>query len=261
MNLYIQQVWAARYFWWHLARSDIRARFRRSYLGILWAILNPMLMTTILTMVMSFIFKSQPFSYAPYVFSGLIVWEVMTTSGKNGSDAFLKAESYIKQFKHPLLIYSLRTVLVSTIYMLYALIALIVWIMIKAPMHLLVTAVWIIPALFMLVFLVLPVTILCGVTNTKFRDFEQLLSLIFQSIYYLSPIFISDQLLLQSHTLRYMVIYNPIYHLLQLFRAPILHGQSPSWIDFGFVFGTGAVLWIWAIFSLRKNESRVIHYL
>jgi lipopolysaccharide transport system permease protein len=261
MIAYIQKVWYTRFFWWHLVLSDIRARFRRSYLGIIWAILSPLLLATILTLVMSFIFKTQPLSYGPYVFSGLIVWDVVTTSGNSGCDAFVKAESYIKQFKHPLFIYSLRTVLVSVIYMLYALAGLFIWMLFEHPHHIGVSLIWLIPALVMLTYVSLPVAVLCGITNTKFRDFSQLLTLIFQMIYYISPIFISDQTLLASPKLRIMLMCNPVYHLLELFRAPILHGQSPTGLDFLVVFGAGLLLWIWAMIVLSKNESRVIHYL
>lgn len=261
MQTYLQQIWFSRYFWWHLALSDIRARFRRSYLGIVWAILNPLLLTTLLTLVMSFIFKSQPISYAPYVFSGLVIWEVITNSGNNGCDAFFKADSYVKQFKHPIIIYSIRTVLVALIYMCYAFIGLIVWMLIKYPFHLLVTAVWIVPALIMLTLIALPIAIICGMVNTQFRDFEQLLTLIFQCVWYVSPIFISDQLLMKSKKLYVLVTYNPIYHLLELFRAPILYGKSPTLIDFIYAIVLGALLWLLAARLLIKNENTLIHYL
>ncbi|EKD77216.1 MAG: hypothetical protein ACD_42C00438G0004 [uncultured bacterium] len=258
---YLQRIWSARYFWWHLALSDIRARFRRSYLGIAWAVLTPLLLTAILTLVMSFIFKSQAISYAPYVYSGLIVWEVITSSGNDGCDAFFKASSYIKQFKHPMIIYSIRTVLVSMIYMMYALIGLAAWMLLKQPFHLLVTLVWIVPALCMLFFIALPVCIVCGITNTQFRDFARLLVLIFQMVWYVSPIFISDKLLMKSKHLHVLVTYNPIYHLLELFRAPILYGHAPMIIDFAYVIVAGLIFWAWAIRLLIKNENTLIHYL
>lgn len=261
MVLYLQRVWSTRYFWWHLTLSDTRARFRRSYLGIIWAILNPLLLTILLTLVMSFIFKTQSLSYAPYVFSGLVVWTVITDSGNVGCDAFLKADSYIKQFKHPVLIYSLRTVLVSMIYMLFAYSGLFIWMAIKQPNHLIISLIWFIPALISLGFIALPVSIICGVTNTKFRDFAQLLTLLFQCIWYLSPIFISAELLMKSKHLYVLVAYNPVYHLLELFRAPALYGQHPAAVDFLYVLAASALLWLLAIHLLKKNENAIIHYL
>ncbi len=261
VNNYLNSVWNARYFWWHLAISDTRTRFRRSYLGILWAILNPLLFTLLLTAVMSFIFKTQPLSYAIYVFSGLVVWEVITSSGTNGCDEFVKAESYIKQFKQPMLIYPIRTTIVSVIYMLFGFIGLMIWQAFLSPANLLMTAVFFVPATCMLIYIALPVAILCGVTYTKFRDFSQILTLTFQAMWYASPIFISADALLKSRHLYVLVTYNPIYHLLQLFRAPILHGQAPTDINFLYVFVTGLVLWAFAIRCLVKNEKMLIHYL
>lgn len=261
MFIYLQRIWTTRYFWWHLAFSDIRARFRRSYLGIVWAVLNPLLMTAILTLVMCFIFKSQPISYAPYVYSGLIIWSVITDSGNNGCDAFLKSESYIKQFKHPIMIYSIRTVIVTLTYMLFAFIGLILWMAIKHPFHILVMLVWIVPAVASLAFVALPISIICAVTNAQFRDFSQLLMLLFQVIWYVSPIFISAQTLMQSKHLYVLVTYNPVYHLLELFRAPVLFGQAPTDVDFLYVLCTGIIFWLWAIRLLNRNENTLIHYL
>ncbi|MDF1761446.1 MAG: ABC transporter permease [Coxiellaceae bacterium] len=261
INKYIGNVWGARYFWWHLAMSDTRSRFRRSYLGIIWAILTPLLFTLLLTGVMSFIFKSQPLSYAIYVFVGLVVWEVVMSSGNNGCDEFIKAESYIKQFKQPMIIYPIRTTLVSIVYMLFGFIGIVCWQMFIAPSHLLVMALFFIPSTIMLFFVALPVAILCGMANTKFRDFSQILTLTFQAMWYASPIFISADVLLKSKHLYVLVTYNPIYHLLQLYRAPLLTGKAPTEMDFLYVLGAGIVLWLFAIRSLIKNENMLIHYL
>ena len=258
---YLADTWQSRYFWWHLALSDVRFRFRRSYLGVAWAILNPLMLTLLLTVVMSFIFGSQPLSYAIYVFCGLVVWEVITNCGYNGCAQYTKAESYIKQFKHPMLIYALRTTIVSIIYMLFGFIGLITWIAIANPSHLIMTAIFIIPAVLSLCFVALPVSLVCGMVNTKFRDFAELLKLIFQAIWYASPIFISADALLKSKHLYVLVIYNPIYHLLQLFRAPMLHGQAPTLTNFIYVLCAGIVIWLFAIRSLVKNETKLIHYL
>ncbi|MDF1653901.1 MAG: ABC transporter permease [Coxiellaceae bacterium] len=261
INNYISDVWAARYFWLHLALSDIRSRFRRSYLGIAWAILTPLLFTLLLTSVMSFIFKAQPLSYAIYVFSGLVIWEVITSCATNGCDEFLKAESYIKQFKQPMLIYPIRTAMVSIIYMLFGFIGLICWQLFIAPAHLLMMALFFIPSTIMLFFVALPVAIMSGIANTKFRDFFQMQTLAFQAMWYASPIFISADVLLKSKHLYVLVAYNPIYHLLQLYRAPLLNGQAPTLHNFLFVLGAGAILWFFAIRSLIKNENMLIHYL
>lgn len=258
---YIKETWEARHFWWHLALSDIRFRFRRSHLGILWAILNPLLLTLLLTAVMSYVFQSKPGTYAIYVFCGLVIWEVVLSCGNLGCEEFIRAESYIKQFKHPLMIYAIRTTLVALIYMLFGFIGLFAWVALAFPHHLITTAIYLLPSILSLSLVGLPLAVVCGVTNTKFRDFAELLKLIFQAIWYASPVFISADVLLKSKHLYVLVVYNPVYHLLQLFRAPMLHGQAPTLTDYKYVLCTAAVLWVLAIFSLRKNENKLIHYL
>ena len=77
---YINDLFDARYFWGHLALADLRSKYRRSHIGILWAMLQPLAFTLLLSFVMGRIFKTPVLDYIPYVFSGLIIWEFITAS-------------------------------------------------------------------------------------------------------------------------------------------------------------------------------------
>ncbi len=55
---YARKIWQARYFWTHLALSDLRTRWRRSFLGALWSLIQPLAMTALLTIVFSRIFQA-----------------------------------------------------------------------------------------------------------------------------------------------------------------------------------------------------------
>ena len=261
LKTYLSDVWLSRYFWWHLALADLRTKFRRSSLGILWAILNPLMLTILMTIVMSFVFKRSPGAYAPYVFSGLIIWDVVFSSAMMGCSTFINAEGYIKQYRHALIIYTIRNVTVAALHFCFGFIGLAVWILLTQPQNYGWVTLWVIPGLFLLILLSLPVATLCAIINTKFRDFSQLVGLIFQAIWYVSPIFIDAHTLLQSKKLYVLVEYNPVYHLLNLIRAPMLHGQAPTLVDFLYVFASIIILWLFAINSLIKNERNIIFYL
>jgi lipopolysaccharide transport system permease protein len=112
---YIRGIWAARYFWVHLALSDLRSRWRRSFFGILWTIIQPLALTLLIAIVFGKIFHTDIADYAPYILSGMIVWDFITASAVGGSLTFVQADAYIKQCRHPLAIYSLRTVLTNLI--------------------------------------------------------------------------------------------------------------------------------------------------
>jgi peptidoglycan/LPS O-acetylase OafA/YrhL len=73
---YARRIWATRYFWTHLVAADLRAKYRRSSLGLLWAIIHPLALTGLLSLVMSRVFGSPIVEYAPFIFSGLILWNL-----------------------------------------------------------------------------------------------------------------------------------------------------------------------------------------
>jgi lipopolysaccharide transport system permease protein len=58
-----------------------------------------------------------------------------------------------------------------------------------------------------------------------------------------------------------LVDYNPIYHILQLFRAPLLHGEWPTFANYAFSLGTALLFGLIAIFVGYKAERKVIFYL
>ena len=79
INSYIKGIWESRYFWTHLAFADLMARWRYSFFGILWSIIQPLGMTLLLSFVFSRVFNIDINRYAPYIFSGIIIWECILT--------------------------------------------------------------------------------------------------------------------------------------------------------------------------------------
>jgi lipopolysaccharide transport system permease protein len=74
---YLQKIWSARYFWLHLARAELKYKFRRSKLGLLWTMINPLILSLIMAFIFSNLLKVSIRDFIPYVFSGLLVWEFL----------------------------------------------------------------------------------------------------------------------------------------------------------------------------------------
>src|SRR5688572_956682 len=113
MHNYVYRIYLARYFWFYLALSDLRQKYRRSRLGIAWSILQPLGMTLLLSIVLGNLFHNNIKDYAPYVFSGMIAWESISNATIGGCNAFVFSQSYIKQCRHPYAIYTLRHTLLG----------------------------------------------------------------------------------------------------------------------------------------------------
>lgn len=260
MNPYIRDIWKSRYFWSHLVASDLRSRWRRSFFGILWTIIQPLGMTLLLAIVLSKMLKSDIYTYAPYILSGIVVWECVTACVTGGSLAFVQADAYIKQCKHPLAIYTLRTVLTSLVVLALASVALYGWAAIVLPQN--IGWQWFATlAMFPIICAILwPLATLLAYIGVRFRDVPHVTGLVMQALWFISPVYFEEKMFRQGG-LDFLVDFNPIYHLLQLVRAPLLEGRWPAAENYGYTLACAVVLALMAWVVGRRAERKVIFYL
>lgn len=259
MSTYLKDIWSARYFFLYLAGAELKYKFRRSKLGLLWTMINPLVLTGMMSFIFGNLLKIEMKEYAPYIFSGLIVWEFIHGSVIGGCNSLLASEPYIKQYKHPFAIYPLKTTLINISTFLIALSGLALWVLFINPSNLLVAMVSLPVSLICLVILGWPIATLSALTNLKYRDFTQISALGMQLLWYMSPVFFKQEMF-SSAKLSFIFEYNPVTHILNLVRAPMLYGQFPTLIDYAFVLGTAAVFYILAAMRIRSSEKGLIYY-
>jgi lipopolysaccharide transport system permease protein len=260
MREYFAGVWAARYFWIHLALSDLRSRWRRSFFGVLWSILQPLGTALLLAVVLAKLFQTSIRSYAPFIISGMIVWDFIMAVSTGGALSFVQADAYIRHYRHPLAIYSLRTALANLAVLMLASVPMYIWAAIAQPERFgisWISALSIYPVLLLIFW---PFITLLAYAGSRFRDLPNVMQLVLQAVWFVSPVYFETGMFRRAG-LNALVDYNPVFHLLQLVRAPLLEGKWPSAKDYGFCAGmivlfTGLA---WAVG--RKAEKRVIFYL
>lgn len=256
---YAHQCWRYRHFWVHLALSDLRARFRRSYLGLLWLTLQPLLLTSIMSIVFIVVLKQSFGDYSIYLFSGLIIWDFITGCFQIGAGSFLAAEGYVRQVRLPMVIYPLKAVLYCSIVFAFALSGFIVYCLLMK--HSIFTWHWVylIPFYACLVIVGAPLAIISAITNIKFRDFQQSITILLQMLMYVSPIMFTRSAF--NHPgLREWTAINPVAALLDLFRDPMIDGNAPMLVTYAVVILWASVFWTLAIWMLIRNERKIVFY-
>ena len=257
---YFRDIWAARHFWTHLALSDLRAKWRRSFFGVFWSILQPLGMTLLLAVVFGRIFKIDIASYAPYILSGILAWDFVIGTATGGALAFVQADAYIRQTRHPLAIYTLRTTLANLIVLGVASVSLFVWALVAMPQNFgpsWLAALAVYPLLALAAW---PLATLLAYVSTRFRDLPHALTLLFQALWFVSPVYFEARLFREAG-LNLLVDFNPIYHLLQIVRAPLLEGTWPTFDNVAWSVGTIGVFALLAWLVGRRAEARTIFYL
>ena len=230
MPHYLQKIWACRYFWLSLVRIDLRARYRRSIIGIGWSLVRPIALTVILCVVFKRLFQRMDvWDYAPYLLSGLACWDYFVTATKQGCHAFFQGESYIRQYPTPVAIFPLRTALAETFHFLVAL-----WVLFALAWYAkgfsnLPALLSLIPTMVLFFAFVWALATMAGFANAYFQDTQHLLDVVFQIIFYLTPIVYSPEALGPGSRLHWLVNHcNPFVPFFQLLREPILHARWPA---------------------------------
>jgi lipopolysaccharide transport system permease protein len=258
---YLSDIWRLRHFWAALVRIDLRNRYRRSMIGIGWSLLHPIAMTIVFCLVFCTVFSQDWKVYGPYVLTGLIFWNFITSGMNQGCQCFFQGESYIRQHPAPLAIYPLRTALGAGIHFLFGLCALLPFVWMVNGFGNLPALLSLVPTLVLLFISCWALAICMGVLNVLFQDCQHLIEVLLQILFYLTPIMYDpNKLHLEGRLLRIFNL-NPLAIMLKMLRQPILDGQLPSLGTYALGASVAALATVAAVFTLMRFERRMIFYL
>ena len=233
-------------------RRNIVVRYKRSALGIAWTMLNPLGTTIILTFVFSRVFGG-PASYAVYVLSGLICWTFFSQATSDSMNNLIWGGGLIKRIYVPRTVFAVSSVITGLVNMALAMVPLLVvmlvtgiyptWSMLILP----------VPALILAMF-ALGVGLFLSAIAVFFVDVTDMYAILLTAWFYLSPVIYKPELLPEEYA--WIVKLNPMYYLINLFRAPIYEGRVPSLQEFLVAGGIALVTLVigWFIFSQKADE-------
>ena len=239
---------------YELVSRDIKLKYRRSFLGYIWSILNPLLVMTVMTVVFSAMFKRNIQNYPVYLLTGRTMFEFLTTSTNAAMKSVTGNAALFKKTYVPKYIFTLAKVtscMVDTVFSLGAL--LIVMIVTRSPFH------W---QLVLLPLIIIQIYVFClglgfllAQLNVFFRDIQYIYKAVTTAWMYLTPIFYPLENL--PRTLQLIIkALNPMYYYVAQFRDMVLYGQVPGpRIFFGgwIIAGAMVVFGIW-VFQKCKNS-------
>jgi lipopolysaccharide transport system permease protein len=178
--------------------------------------------------------RTDAWTYAPYLLSGLTCWDYLVTATKQGCHSFFHGESYIRQHPAPLAIYPLRTALTETFHFLVSLGVLLGLAFCLQGFGNGVVLVSLVPTILLLFALVWSLAVLAGFANVYFQDTQHLCDVGFQILFYATPIIYDIPDLGPPGRLTWLLTHcNPLVPFLQLLREPILKGQVPRLETYG----------------------------
>ncbi|GAB4488752.1 MAG: hypothetical protein OHK0031_12550 [Anaerolineales bacterium] len=249
-----------RYAIFNFISSNLSARYRRSVLGFIWSLLNPLFTMVILSVVFSTVFHSSITNFSIYIFSGLLPWNMVLNSLNQGSMSLVAAESYLKKVYVPKFVFPLVVVGVEVVNFLLSLISLffvalllgakISWALLGLPFALVLTAVFILG----LVFLVSVITV-------YFRDLSHIIQIGLTALFYMTPIVYPLELLSGSSLLVRVIKMNPVYYFVELFHLILYQSKFPDISLWLACLGLAAVSFVVSFLVFSSKEKDIIYRL
>ena len=279
MRHYFQEVFQSRLVLSALISREIRGKYRRTFLGQLWSLANPLTQMLVYTFVFSFVFQVSSMrgdpsgveSFAIYLLCGLIPWTLFQSSVFAGIAAPLANVNLITKVYFPRIIIPMASFIATLYNSAFEFLVLLVALAVAGSVF------WpFLPVAALIVFLLMSFAVglglLLSVVNLYFRDTEYLMGIFFQVWMWLSPIIYPISLVIDRSAklgplwgtnITLMDIYslNPIVHFVSAFRNVLYDNRLPSAFDLG-------MCGIWALVSLsigvgvfRRMDSKLAEYL
>ena len=205
-----------KYLLFELVKKNIKLKYRRSYLGILWTLVEPLLTMIVLTLVFGTLFGKDDRTYPVYILCGRLLYSFFSSASKAGLKAVSGNAAMIKKVYVP-----------KYIYVVAAIISLVVLVGVAAVLR--VEPTWhIVEGLIPLVILfvmTLGIGLILATLNVFFRDIEYIWSVLTMLIMYASAIFYTTERVINTGN-GWVFNVNPIYMCIANFRNAVLYGTA-----------------------------------
>ncbi len=253
----LREIYRYRYLLHQLVIRDIKKKYRRSVLGVLWSVLNPLLMMSITAMVFSTLFRFSIANYPLYLLVGQITFTFFAESTNFAMTSILENGALLKKVYIPKYLFPLARVMSSCVNLLFTLPALLVIICVTGQPLSLGMLSFIIPLLLLFLFC-LGFGLLLATMVVYFRDVYHLYGVLLTLLSYATPIFYPENIVPVEY--KWLLAYNPLYYFMAAFRQSLYLGQMPD-------TGLMVVCGLFALFALcagswvfKRYENHFILY-
>ena len=242
----------------YLARSDIRRRYRRSTLGPFWITLSTAIMIATIGLIFGRLFKSNSSDFLPFIAVGLILWGYISSVVNESCSVFPSSEAVIRQLPLPLFIHVERMIFRNLIIFLHNIIIFpLICLFVGKPIN--VISVLSVLGLLIVTINLAWLSLLLGIVCARYRDLTQIVGSVLQIAFYVTLIIWMPRLL-EARGAAVFLDANPLYHLMEIVRAPLL-GQSPTLMNWSVSIVLLIVGWSVTVVLYNKYKKRIAYWL
>jgi lipopolysaccharide transport system permease protein len=252
---YWHDLWRYRELFYTLAWRDLAVRYKQTVIGVAWALLRPLLIMVVFTVVFGRIAKLPSVGAAPYaimVYAAMLPWQFFSAAMSEASNSLILNANLISKVYFPRLIVPAASVITSLVDFIISFAILVVmmawykywpdWRLLSLPLFMALAfgsamgvGVW-----------------LCAM-NVKYRDFRYIVPFIVQFGLYISPVGFSSSVVPAQW--RFLYSLNPVVGVIDGFRWALLRGDARlDWPDVLMSIAVTLILYLTGIWYFRKVE-------
>ncbi len=238
-----------------LTSREIKRKYARSYLGIVWSVLNPLLSMAVLSLIFSQLFRRSIENYPVYYLTGYILWQMFTGATTAAMTTLVDNKPLLLKVKFPMDLFVLTRVYTALINLGYSLAAYVVMLAVFriAPKWTMLLS----PVIILLLFLFsLGISYMLAAAYVFFGDVKHLYTVALTLWMYCSAIFYPVEQL--QGGIRVVIQNNPLYVYIHCMRGAVMTGELPGGTEWLQMVLWGAGVCLLGVMVFRKNRNSIM---
>lgn len=241
-----------------LVARELKVRYRRSAIGFVWTMLQPLLTMLVLQVVFSSIFRGFDITNFPvYALAGIMFWNFFSQSIISSMNSLRGNAQLLQKLPVPKAVFPLANVLSGVVNLVFAMVPLLLILIWTG--HPLTPALFFLPiSIFVVAMFTLGAGLLLSPLAVFFSDVVELISVVLSLLLYLTPVFYPKEIVPEA--MRWVVRFNPVRSILEVFRDPIYHGKIPPLSHFAVAVTIAILALAVGGWVFHKSSDRIPFY-
>ncbi len=240
-----------------LVARDLKVRYRRSTIGFLWTMLQPLLFMLVLQVVFSSVFRGNVENYPVFALAGILFWNFFSQSILASMNSLRGNAQLLHKLPVPHAVFPVATVVSGVVNLLFALVPLLgillytghalSWALLFVPVAILIAALFTLGA-----------GLLLSPLAVFFHDTVELIGVVLMLLMYLTPVIYPMSIV--PERMRFIVRFNPVRSILETFRDPIYYGKIPPLSHLSVALGIAVAAFCIGAWVFRRSSDRIPFY-
>jgi ABC-2 type transport system permease protein len=241
-----------------LVKRDIAVRYKRSVLGLLWTLINPLLTSLVLWMVFVQIFRAKladGSQFAPYVLAGVLLMTFFNQAFMQATESIASGMGILQKVYVRPHVFAFASAISNSVNFILGLFALVVvtflvdeGISLLAPLTVLV--------IFCMLSLTIGLSLMTSILFVRFNDSKNIIAIILQLLFYLTPVFYPKDIL--NETVRLIVSLNPLSSYLDIFRFVFADTGKATLFDWVYMFSSSTIVLLLGLVIFKKAWAKSV---